>query len=199
MEFYPLAPLSKGTYGSRLDIKHYNNQYYRSALPKHSYLRLEPFYMPFEMLVPLMETREKWECTWVGRGGREFGYWYDVEEQLELKSDSWKKLMKRISAIETAAKNARGAELEQELAMLEIWAKAGENQSTMTDIGGWASRSRRLSNRKTIDGRNLIDHPSRDANGHMVVVRNLPDKVHDVRFVTAHLSHPKFIGKSQKY
>lgn len=57
IEIYPLAPLSKGSYGSRLEIKHYNNQYHRSALPKYSYIRLEPFYMPYELLIPLVGKR----------------------------------------------------------------------------------------------------------------------------------------------
>ncbi|KAE9991853.1 hypothetical protein EG327_010730 [Venturia inaequalis] len=107
IQFYPLAPLSKGSYGSRLEIKHYNNQYYRSALPKYSYVRLEPFYIPYEILVPMVSKR----------------VWFDnsiIEEQLALKVDSGRKLRQRIQAIENQAMETRKVEtikeVEKELA-----------------------------------------------------------------------------------
>lgn len=111
IQFYPLAPLSKGSYGSRLEIKHYNNQYYRSALRKYSYVRLEPFYIPYEMLVPMISKR----------------VWFDnsiIEEQPALKVDSGRKLRQRIQAIENQAMETRKVEtikeLEKELAALRL-------------------------------------------------------------------------------
>jgi hypothetical protein len=91
-----------------------------SPLPKYSYMRLEPFMMPFEMLVPLMGSRTVWEYSFTGRGGREFGYDSVVEEQLELQADSLRKLLNRTRAIERVALEAKQMEPERELAILKI-------------------------------------------------------------------------------
>lgn len=76
--------------------------------------------IPFEMLVPKMGTGQVWEYTHSDRRGNQWGQFSDLEEQLDLQSDSLRKLLNRIRTVEKAEADQRQLELEEELEALQV-------------------------------------------------------------------------------
>lgn len=85
VQYYPIAPTTKGPYRFQLCLRYYDNQYIPrapSALPLDSYLRAEVHVVPSEMLVELQG---------------------DFGEHLMLKSDSVDQLVSALRRIQPAA------------------------------------------------------------------------------------------------